>query len=232
MSSLIKIPQREFERVCIKHIKNKCITCDFTLCAPHECVFMNDCIKHYVNFRLIQNISWLYFFLYYPQFVWRFPKSKKRTWCIHHKDLNHFNNSDGNLQLITLSLHMKLHRKLSNPFSDIGSDGLNVAQRFAKETSIRTTKSNNDKVLKGIHPWQGNNNLCRHTKKYKLLMMFLQKLESGSTQVTKELAKFIGYSTKSNLLRIIILVVNRDFHEIRIETFGEFNKRKDYLVKD
>jgi len=113
MEYLLKIPQKEFELLCIKTLTDDCVVCDMTKCHKTECFFKIKLLRKYVTPRYVGVKHWIYYFLYHPELHWSKPPllPRKGYWCIHHKDNNHWNDEEENLQLITVSDHMKLHIK-------------------------------------------------------------------------------------------------------------------------
>lgn len=113
MKYLLNIPQKEFELVCIKLLTDDCVTCDMNSCHKINCSFRNHTLGNYTKFNSSGAKHWVYYFLYHPELHWTKPPliPGKGYWCVHHKDNDHWNDEEENLQLVPVSDHMRLHIK-------------------------------------------------------------------------------------------------------------------------
>jgi len=213
--NLLRIPQREFEEICIRVLKDDCISCDMKVCEKMECPFRNKVLSQYTNFSTSLAKHWIYFFFWNTEHKWRFPTNVLGAWAIHHKDLNHCNDSEENLELMAASDHKSLHQKLSCNFNIAGKDGLVSSQRRAKN---------------GIHHFQGSNNWQRHTERYIGMLKWLENLE-GVCRITKELAKKFKYNCVVHMVRSIETMIKREFPNLEITKMGSTRNCKWYVSK-
>lgn len=236
----------------IKNIlRDECITCNIRNKKENgnrckNCLFMlnggNDIIVSTTSkkFGIPINIkkSHLYYFLYYPDLKWKFPKlpnndklgnskeSKKFRWIIHHEDENHFNDHKKNLKLILNTEHKSIHNLKYNPMFDLKNrikksetDKLKVKNRthiFITDNPMKKLNSIN-KLKNGINLRIKNkthnfiiNNPNVNTPKQLNLKKWLLNLKIGNYKITEKLSRELYYSVSSSLKTGIKCLIKRD----------------------